>query len=78
MEVSRMAKKKISKARGYSVLLDPDVVKGLKGFSEASSIPVVRLVNRILRDSLSNKKKASPAFVSAVNDLVEKMESITK
>jgi hypothetical protein len=59
--------------KGYAVPLDPDVVAKLKQWSEASSIPVVRLVNRILRDSMN--KEASPAFVSAVADIVEKIDN---
>jgi hypothetical protein len=42
----------LEKPKGYSVPLDPDVVTSMKQQSEASSVPVVRIVNTALRESM--------------------------
>jgi hypothetical protein len=51
--VIRVAKN-LEKPKGYSVPLDPDVVESLKRQSGSSEVPVVRIVNRILRNALKN------------------------
>ena len=62
--------KKAAKPKGYAVPLDPDVVADLKEYSEASSIPVVRIVNRILRESLDSE--TTPAFLAAASAILDR------
>lgn len=60
--------KKAAKPKGYAVPLDPDVVEGLREQSGSSEVPIVRLVNRVLRDALKN----GTVLVATGNEILSK------
>jgi len=61
-------KKKPAGSVRYMVQLDPDVTQGLKQQSGSSDVPLVRLVNRVLRDALKN----GTVLIATGNEILSK------